>query len=95
MRREPEGTVLYRAVQAAWGSFVGGVEANERSVPRFCTREVDAFMRCGVLAHGFAACTAMTAVTTTWSRFRARGGGFARHAERRAWWTPRRGCAMR
>jgi hypothetical protein len=53
VRREPEGTALYRAVQAAWGSFVGGVEANERSVPRFCTREVDAFLRCGVLAHGF------------------------------------------
>ena len=51
-RHEPEGTVLYRAVQAAWGRFVGSVEAGERSVPRFCLREVEAFLRCGVLAHG-------------------------------------------
>jgi len=54
VRREPEGTVLYRAVQAAWGSFVRGVETVERSVPRFCVREVEGFLRCGVLAHGFA-----------------------------------------
>ena len=51
-RREPEETILYRAVQAAWGRFVGSVEAGERSVPRFCLREVEAFLRCGVLAHG-------------------------------------------
>ena len=29
---------------------MGGVEARERSAPRFCTREVEAFLRCGVLA---------------------------------------------
>jgi hypothetical protein len=50
VRREPEGAVLYRAVQAVWGTFVGGVEARERSVPRFCVREVEAFLRCGALA---------------------------------------------
>jgi hypothetical protein len=51
-RREPEETLLYRAVQAAWGRFVGFVEAGERSVPRFCLREEEAFRRCGVLTHG-------------------------------------------
>ncbi len=54
VRREPEGTVLYRAVQAAWVPFVAQVETGERSVPRFCRREVAAFLRCGILAHGFA-----------------------------------------
>ncbi|MFT4841689.1 MAG: hypothetical protein ACI90M_002157, partial [Candidatus Azotimanducaceae bacterium] len=28
--------------------------ANERYVPQFCRRELDAFLRCGILAHGFA-----------------------------------------
>ena len=51
-RREPERTVLYQAVQAAWRTFVGTVEAGERTVPRFCRREVDALLKCGVLAHG-------------------------------------------
>jgi len=54
VRREPEGTVLYRAVQDAWEPFLRTVEAGERSLPRFCVREVAAFLRCGVLAHGFA-----------------------------------------
>ena len=54
VRRQPEGTVLYRAVQAAWQPFVGQVATGERLVPRFCRREVEAFLRCGILAHGFA-----------------------------------------
>ena len=31
---------------------MGTVEAGERTVPRFCRREVDGFLKCGVLAHG-------------------------------------------
>jgi len=30
------------------------LSASERYVPRFCRREVEAFLRCGILAHGFA-----------------------------------------
>ncbi|MGC6489055.1 MAG: thiamine pyrophosphate-dependent enzyme [Planctomycetota bacterium] len=30
------------------------LEAGERPLPRFCAREIDAFLRCGVLAYGFA-----------------------------------------
>ena len=44
--------MLYQAVQSAWRTFVGAVEAGERTVPRFCRREVEAFLKCGVLAHG-------------------------------------------
>src|SRR5262245_7128524 len=36
VRRQPEGTVLYRMVQAEWWTFVQRVEAGERVVPRFC-----------------------------------------------------------
>ena len=53
-RREPETTVLYRVVQAEWNTFVQRVAAGERVVPRFCLRELEGFMRCGILAHGFA-----------------------------------------
>jgi hypothetical protein len=41
------------------------------------------------------ACTATAAVTTTWWRSPARVAASARRVGRRAWWTPRRGCAMR
>lgn len=39
-------------VQAAWRTFVGTVEAGERTVPRLCWREVEGFLKCGILAHG-------------------------------------------
>jgi hypothetical protein len=32
---------------------VGTVEAGERTVPRSCRREVEGFLKCGVLSHGF------------------------------------------
>ncbi len=53
-RRQPEGTVLYRLVVAEWGTFVQRAAAGERVVPRFCECEVVAFLRCGILLHGFA-----------------------------------------
>ncbi|MDO8349366.1 MAG: transposase [Planctomycetota bacterium] len=53
-RREPETTVLYRLVQAEWNTFVQRAEAGERVVPRFCRREVEGYLRCGVLGYGFA-----------------------------------------
>jgi len=53
-RREPEKTVLFRVVQAEWNTFVQRLAAGERVVPRFCLREVEQFMRCGVLGFGFA-----------------------------------------
>lgn len=34
--------------------FMARIEAGDRAVPRFCEREVAAFLRCGILAHGFA-----------------------------------------
>jgi len=33
---------------------VGRIEAGERAVPRFCVREVGAFLRCGILGYGCA-----------------------------------------
>ncbi|MGK0156045.1 MAG: hypothetical protein ACI9SE_003012 [Neolewinella sp.] len=53
-RRNPEETVLYRAVQSEWATSLTQLEAGDRHVPRFCRREVEAFLRCGILAHGFA-----------------------------------------
>jgi len=46
--------VLFAAVQAAWNTFVQRAAASGRTVPRFCVREVEGYLRCGVLGHGFA-----------------------------------------
>lgn len=53
-RRQPEDTVLYRVVLSEWATSQEHLAANGRYVPQFCRREVDAFLRCGILAHGFA-----------------------------------------
>ena len=35
------------------GGFLARAEERDRTLPRFARREFDAFLRCGVLAHGF------------------------------------------
>jgi len=45
-----------RVVQAEWCTFERWIESGERAVPWFCVREVGAFLRCGILGHGFARC---------------------------------------
>ncbi|WP_280155382.1 transposase zinc-binding domain-containing protein [Piscinibacter sp. XHJ-5] len=50
----PEQTTLYRLVQQHAASFIAHTEASTRSeLPRFIKVEFDAFLECGILAHGF------------------------------------------
>jgi hypothetical protein len=51
-RRRPEETVLYRVVRSYWDSFRERVEAIG-SLPRFVVREVEEYLRCGILEYGF------------------------------------------
>ncbi|MBX3462559.1 MAG: transposase zinc-binding domain-containing protein [Planctomycetes bacterium] len=46
--------MLYRVVQGAWAGVRAGLALRERPLPRFCAREVESFLRCGILAHGVA-----------------------------------------
>jgi hypothetical protein len=52
-RRKPEEGVLYQVVQEELETFLAAAAARERPVPRFVARELRAFLRCGILAHGF------------------------------------------
>ncbi len=53
-RHRPEQTTLYRLVQQHVGSFIAHTEASTGSeLPRFIKDEFDAFLECGILAHGF------------------------------------------
>ena len=53
-RHQPEKTLLYQTVQNHMAAFFAQCEAFERSVPAFIKEEFDTFLRCGILAHGFA-----------------------------------------
>jgi len=52
-RRTPEASDLYQIVQQELETFLASTAARERPVPRFVARELRAFLRCGILAHGF------------------------------------------
>jgi Putative transposase/Transposase zinc-binding domain len=53
-RRRPEDTVLYQVVQEHLDSFLAQAEAKTgSSLPEFVAAEFDAFLECGILAHGF------------------------------------------
>ena len=52
-RHCPEETTLYQTLREHWRTFVSDLEEEGAHLPRFVTEEVDAFLRCGILAHGF------------------------------------------
>ena len=53
-RRRPEETTLYQVVQEQLESFLAQVEARTGSgLPEFVKDEFEAFLECGILAHGF------------------------------------------
>lgn len=52
-RRHPEETTLYQVVQEQLETFLARVEAQTgSSLPEFIEDEFDAFLECGILAHG-------------------------------------------
>lgn len=57
-RHRPEETVLHRVVSTYWPTFCERVEALG-SLPKFVVRDVDEYLRCGILEQGFirAQCT--------------------------------------
>ncbi len=52
--RSPTTGVLYGVVRAHLAEFLAVVQADTDGLPAFVVREFRKFLRCGVLAHGFA-----------------------------------------
>ncbi len=53
-RRQPEKTVLYQCIQEHLPAFLSQAAAADRPVPRFVQKELEAYLRCGLLEEGFA-----------------------------------------
>jgi hypothetical protein len=53
-RRQPERTVLYRTIETHLPTFLAQTagDAEPPGLPAFVTREFEAYLRCGILAHG-------------------------------------------
>ena len=52
-RHLPEESVLYNVIQQQLEAFLARAQAHQQPVPRFVEQEFHAFLRCGILAHGF------------------------------------------
>jgi len=52
-RRDPESTPLHRVIQQHYAAFLEHAQQKDRVVPWFVRRETEAFLRCGILRHGF------------------------------------------
>ncbi len=50
-RRRPEETALYRCVERHWPAFREQAE-EQGGLPKFVEREVEEYLRCGILEHG-------------------------------------------
>jgi hypothetical protein len=51
-RHRPEESVLYRVVSTHWSEFRERVESLG-SLPKFVVRDVEEYLRCGILEQGF------------------------------------------
>jgi Transposase zinc-binding domain len=51
--RRPEQTVLYQAVAQNFRTIEAMTEIEGKHLPKHAVKEFEAFLRCGVLAHGF------------------------------------------
>ena len=52
-RHKPEKTLLHEVVREQLEGFLASASHRDQPVPRFIEQELRAFLRCGVLAHGF------------------------------------------
>jgi len=77
-RRQPENSLLYQIVAEHLETFLARTAelAEGRGLPRFVERELRAYLRCGILAHGFVRVHCDTCGEDTLVAFSCKGRGF-------------------
>ena len=53
-RREPEKSLLYETVRGDLKTFLAEIEHDGSGSPRFVVAEFERYLRCGILANGYA-----------------------------------------
>jgi len=52
-RRQPEDTLLYKIIAEHYPAFLAHLAEQGRVLPSYVRREFEAYLKCGLLAHGF------------------------------------------
>ena len=81
-RRQPEQTVLYRTIAAHLPAFLARAAGADGTGgwPAFVRREFEAYLKCGILAHGVLRVRCERVGTPRWSASAAVGEGSVRRA---------------
>ena len=80
-RRQPEQTVLYRAIATHLPTFLARTAGEDGTGwPAFVRREFEAYLKCGRLGTVWCACKVSAAGTRRWSPSVVVGGGSVRRA---------------
>ena len=54
LRRDPERSFLYQTVRENWQTFLAHAENTGKGLPFYVVREFEGYLKCGILAYGFA-----------------------------------------
>ena len=85
-RRRPEETTLYQVIQDHVETFLAQVEQETGTgLPRFVKDEFEAFLECGILAHGFLRLRCGECAHEKLVAFSCKRRGFARPVAPAAW----------
>jgi hypothetical protein len=76
--RRPAGSALYQVIGAHLETFLAGTagDAESSGLPVFIKREFEAYLRCGILAHGFARVRCESCAFERLVPFSCKGRGF-------------------
>lgn len=75
-RRRPELTTLHQVVRENYKTFASHVEHEGRTLPKHVIKEFDAYLKCGILAHGFLRLKCEDCKAERLVAFSCRGRGF-------------------
>ena len=77
-RRRPERSTLYHVVQENLNTLYGAVEDGALAIalPKFVKKELEGYLECGLLCHGFARLTCGSCDETRLVAFSCKGRGF-------------------
>ena len=53
VRHRPETTLLYQVIREYWPEFQAELASQNKYLPAYVVQEFEAYLKCGILEHGF------------------------------------------
>ena len=86
-RRQPELTPCYKVIQEHLATFVHERELENRPLPSYVLEEFEAYLKCGILAHGFLRLRCVICCEEKVVGFSCKKGVFIHLVPVNVWWS--------